>query len=1055
MLLILGTAEVISSTEDDLITQASADFKKGNTLRENNQYDDAIRMYKKALLVIEKQYGPYDPATAQCIQNIAGTYTIMGKYAEALPLDKRFYEICKRNDKEKGRELTISALNNLAADYEKLGEFDIANPYMEESLKMCKKHLGINHPLTATVISNLANHNINKGNLEAARIMIEESIKIRMKILGQNNSDTADSIATLGTIFRNNGDYKNAITYYKKSLDIKQHINNINTDDSALIMNNLGSLLEDSGERNEALQQYHKALSIYYDLFGENNESYMGTLRNIGNIYYINGDLNNAKKYAEKLLSASRKLLPAILTLGEGQRLAWCHTYLSFDLPAVTLPPEDLSNLILNWKGIVIESLLNDEIIFRKLGNNTKNDILEYKKEINKILTTSMNPDLLKISDIRGKIDSLKSVLNRNNCTYTLLNNVNYSDVKNSLMPNEALVEIIQFRKHGQYGFSLIAPDQQPKWVPLNSGKEINDAVVSYRDAIVSGDEIKLKNQIQFLSEKILKPIIATLPANTKKIYIGADGPLNFLSFATLQDDQGKFLSEKYQVAYVGSGRDLLRPTKSVDKKSFVIYANPVFASDDTAKVTPGNTNLPASLGMRAVELAEFAKVQLPQLPGTELEAATVSRIAIDAQWTKETHLGADASKKGLMAMKAPAVLHLATHGFFLGGEEVGGEGKRGMKLVSAPDPSPVGGAVNQPKPLKGISPMRQSGVALAGGQSTLQAWGRGEFPDPSNDGILTAEEVAGLDLNGTWLVTLSACETGVGQVQSGEGVFGLRRAFMMAGAQNLLMTLWPVSDEVTPKIMADFYKKALASGDAAGSLSDVQRDWLVKLRDEKGLLAAVRDAGPFAMVVMSNPNAKLLPEAAPSTVSSSESISAVSTVSPNTSEGSNVIEFSDAISKADTGDAKAQAIVAIYYGLGYKTEKDLAKAAEYASKSAAQSDPLGQYQLGVLTSSGDGVPKDPEKGKRLKVQSIEGLNTMAADPYALAALGAMALRGEGVAKDMKKAAKLYQKSADLGYAPAQILYATMLSKGVGVQKDDDEAMRYMGKASEQNFSSQ
>jgi CHAT domain-containing protein len=150
---------------------------------------------------------------------------------------------------------------------------------------------------------------------------------------------------------------------------------------------------------------------------------------------------------------------------------------------------------------------------------------------------------------------------------------------------------------------------------------------------------------------------------------------------------------------------------------------------------------------------------------------------------------------------------------------------------------------------------MRQSGVALTGGQSTLQAWGRGEFPDPSNDGILTAEEVAGLDLDGTWLVTLSACETGVGQVQSGEGVFGLRRAFMMAGAQNLLMTLWPVSDETTPKIMADFYREALKTGDAAGSLAKVQRDWLVKLRNEKGLLAAVRDAGPFAMVVMANPN--------------------------------------------------------------------------------------------------------------------------------------------------------------------------------------------------------
>jgi hypothetical protein len=149
---------------------------------------------------------------------------------------------------------------------------------------------------------------------------------------------------------------------------------------------------------------------------------------------------------------------------------------------------------------------------------------------------------------------------------------------------------------------------------------------------------------------------------------------------------------------------------------------------------------------------------------------------------------------------------------------------------------------------------MMASGVALAGAQKTLELWGQGKAPDPETDGILTAEEVASLDLNGTWLVTLSACETGVGEARSGEGVFGLRRAFMMAGAENLLMTLWPVADDTTASIMADFYKEALATGDAPGSLAKVQRDWLVKLREEKGLAAAIREAGPFAMVMMTAP---------------------------------------------------------------------------------------------------------------------------------------------------------------------------------------------------------
>jgi CHAT domain-containing protein len=158
------------------------------------------------------------------------------------------------------------------------------------------------------------------------------------------------------------------------------------------------------------------------------------------------------------------------------------------------------------------------------------------------------------------------------------------------------------------------------------------------------------------------------------------------------------------------------------------------------------------------------------------------------------------------------------------------------------------------------VNPMRASGIALAGAQSTFQSWRDGVSPDPDNDGILMAEEVAGLNLDGTWLVSLSACETGVGEARSGEGVFGLRRAFMMAGAQNLLMTLWPVNDSTTTDIMSDFYKKCLASGNPTRSLAETQRDWLCKLRKEKGLLAAVGDAGAF---VMTSPgiNARNFPE--------------------------------------------------------------------------------------------------------------------------------------------------------------------------------------------------
>jgi CHAT domain-containing protein len=142
----------------------------------------------------------------------------------------------------------------------------------------------------------------------------------------------------------------------------------------------------------------------------------------------------------------------------------------------------------------------------------------------------------------------------------------------------------------------------------------------------------------------------------------------------------------------------------------------------------------------------------------------------------------------------------------------------------------------------------------LAGAQATIDARKRDKVPPVENDGILTAEDVSTLDLQGTWLVTLSACDTGSGEARAGEGVMGLRRGFIQAGAQNLPMTLWPISDEVTVQIMSDFYETAHKTGNAPEALAEVQRNWLVKLRTEKGLAQAVNLAGPFIMSSQGKP---------------------------------------------------------------------------------------------------------------------------------------------------------------------------------------------------------
>jgi len=214
--------------------------------------------------------------------------------------------------------------------------------------------------------------------------------------------------------------------------------------------------------------------------------------------------------------------------------------------------------------------------------------------------------------------------------------------------------------------------------------------------------------------------------------------------------------------------------------------------------------------------------------------------------WPAKSLTGAEVTKQALLKLHGPHILHLATHGFF---EPEDSSSKTNPDEFQSP-----GSKSDLTKSKFFKNPMHRSGLALAGANTTIAAWKRGEAPPIEGDGILTAEDVSTLDLKGTWLVTLSACDTGSGEARAGEGVMGLRRGFVEAGAQNLLMTLWPISDEFTVQIMSDFYDAAHQSENAPESLAKVQRDWLIKLWKEQGLAKAVNLAGPFIMSSQGKP---------------------------------------------------------------------------------------------------------------------------------------------------------------------------------------------------------
>jgi CHAT domain-containing protein len=425
---------------------------------------------------------------------------------------------------------------------------------------------------------------------------------------------------------------------------------------------------------------------------------------------------------------------------------------------------------------------------------------------------------------------------------------VTIEDVQSALPKNTALVEYLRYwhyitlrQREPYFAAIVLFPKRPPAFVPLGKAQEIETLVRRYQTLVRrSSEDEELSRNLSAIYSSVWEPVEHALSQEITRLIISPDGQLNFLGFSTLLTPDKRFLAEKFIVQYAASGRDLLRDSKPAQNNDVLVFANPDFQLNDSRMLARAdNQSLQNGPGrLRGPEKRDMEDLSFPALAGTQAECDQLAAKFKGWNWKTTDLSGAAASKEALLNAHSPYILHLATHGFF----------EQGPKTESKIEPQLANFAATFTASRFFANPMHRSGLAFAGAGTTLEAWKRGDVPPIETDGIVTAEDISTIDLKDTWLVTLSACDTGSGEARAGEGVLGLRRGFIEAGAQNLLMTLWPISDEFTVQIMSDFYEAAHKSGDAPLALATVQRDWLVRLRKEKGLAQAVNLAGPFIM---------------------------------------------------------------------------------------------------------------------------------------------------------------------------------------------------------------
>jgi CHAT domain-containing protein len=355
-----------------------------------------------------------------------------------------------------------------------------------------------------------------------------------------------------------------------------------------------------------------------------------------------------------------------------------------------------------------------------------------------------------------------------------------------------------------RYAVYVVRGRGEVGWRDLGPAKEIDEAISSLRGALRDPKRNDVKEIARAVGAKVMLPLRPLL-GDATQLLLSPDGELNLIPFEALIDDQGHYLVEGYSISYLTSGRDLLRmQAKNKSSGKPVVIANPLFgepAAEFMAKVN--SSSRPANGRRGSITTGrDLSEVYFASLAGTAQEAKSIKQL-FDASLLT----GADATEVAVKQLSAPKVLHLATHGFFLAetpataSGPVSGTATRGINATA-----------------KIANPLLRSGLALA--NANLHNTG-------NDDGILTALEASGLDLWGTELVVLSGCDTGVGEVRNGEGVYGLRRAFVLAGAESLVMSLWSVSDYTTRDLMSRYYKNLKQNMGRGEALRAVQIDML------------------------------------------------------------------------------------------------------------------------------------------------------------------------------------------------------------------------------------
>ncbi|HLG14862.1 MAG TPA: CHAT domain-containing tetratricopeptide repeat protein [Blastocatellia bacterium] len=811
-------------------------------------YARAEPLYQRALAIREKALGSDHPDIAISLNNLAGLYDLKGEYSKAEPLYQRALAI---GEKALGSDHPLVGvfLNNLALLYENKGEYSKAEPLYERAMAIDERALGPDHPNVATGLNNLAELYRAKGDYVKAEPLYQRSLAIREKALGPDHELVALSLNNLGVLYKTKGEDAKAEQLYRRALAIDERALGPNHPRVAADLNNLAELYRTRGDYANALPLYQRSLIVREKALGPDHPDVALSLNNLAELYESKDRATRAVAFRRRATDISERNIALNLATGsERQKLAYLATLAEESNSVVSLHARSRADdpaarrlalvTVLRRKGRALDAMTDGIAALRRRLNAQDRALIDQLTDARSRLATLVLKGPGKnapaehpaeIKSVEEQIEKLESEISARSAEYRAQSQAVTIQAVQAAVPSDGvLVEFVSYRpfkprftKHAdrfgdaRYVAYVLGNKGEPKWVDLGEAKLINSAVDSLRKALRDPNLTDVKRRARAVEQKVFRPV-RKLIGDTRRVLLSPDGALNLIPFAALVDERNRYLVQRYSFTYLTSGRDLLRLREKVQsKQGMVILGNPDYGPMDGVDTERGlkqstpqvvtkkqEATTTSKATAQPTEATDFSRVRFPALPGTQQEVEALKAMMPGATlWS-----WAQATEAAVKQVAAPAILHIATHGFFLEDLALGSASdERGLH---------IGGSQLTWSATRVENPLLRSGLALAG--ANLHKGG-------DDDGILTALEVAGLDLWGTKLVVFSACETGVGEVRSGDGVYGLRRALVLAGSESQMLSLWKVDDEATRDLMIDYYTRSKGGTGRSEALRQVQ----------------------------------------------------------------------------------------------------------------------------------------------------------------------------------------------------------------------------------------